>query len=376
MTRDLLHSVLQRHKDALNRHDVAALTTMYAEGAVVTSPMFKTVCGRAGIADAFQKLFTLWPDYRMRVHDALFISDGNRAAEFGSVMATHSAELFGLPPTGEHIEYEFVRLYTFAHDQIVEERRIYDLAGILERLGKSQLERELNVAATIQRLLLPRTRHSGPYFDAVGASMPSRTIGGDFFEYLDLPSGDFGVALGDASGKGAAAALVAAMVQGILSVEADSERSPSTTLSRLNRALRRRAMEPHFVTLMYGVLSPDGRFNYSNAGQNPPFLLTAGGIRLLSAGGPMLGLFEDPAFPEETICLQPGDRVTVYSDGVTEALNEAGDEYSEDRVLETLQRHVAEAPDALLESLLESVRRFCGHAPQRDDVTAVVMQFR
>ena len=376
MTRGQLHSALQRHKDALNRHDVLALTPMYGEQAVVTSPMFQTVRGRAGIADAFRKLFTLWPDYRMQLNDDLFIVDGNRAAEFGSVMATHSAEFFGLPPTGERIEYEFVRLYTFANDQIVEERRIYDLAGILERLGRSQLERELNVAATIQRLLLPRTRHSGAFFEAVGASIPSRTIGGDFFEYLDLPSGDFGLALGDASGKGAAAALVAAMVQGIFSVEAENERGPSATLSRVNRALRRRGMEPHFVTLMYGVIAPDGKFRYSNAGQNPPILLTAGGIQHLTTGGPMLGLFDDPVFPEETLWLKPGDRVLVFSDGVTEALNQAAEEFSEARLVEVLQQHVTEQPDALLESVLDSVRRFCGHAPQRDDVTAVVMQFR
>jgi sigma-B regulation protein RsbU (phosphoserine phosphatase) len=135
-------------------------------------------------------------------------------------------------------------------------------------------------------------------------------------------------------------------------------------------------MEPHFVTLMYGVISPDGRFRYSNAGQNPPALLTAGGIRFLSAGGPMLGLFDDPAFPEETVWLQPGDRVAVFSDGLTEAINECGEEYSEDRLLQSLQQHIADAPDALLESMLESVRRFSGQAPQRDDVTAVVMRFR
>jgi steroid delta-isomerase-like uncharacterized protein len=376
MTRDQVRLLLGRHKDALNRHDIPALMALYAEDAVVRSPMFHTVRGRAAIADAFHKLFALWPDYHIRVQESLFMSDGDRAAEFGSVMATHHAELFGLPPTGEQIEYEFVRVYTVRGGCIVEERRLYDLVGILERLGKSQLERELGVAATIQRLLLPRTHHSGGYFEAVGASLPSRAIGGDFFEYVDLPSADFGVALGDASGKGAAAALVAAMVQGIFSVEAEAERSPSATLARVNRALRHRRMEPHFVTLVYGVLSPDGRFRYSNAGQNPPLLLTDTGVRSLTAGGPMLGLFDNPVFDEETLSLRPGDGIVFVSDGVTEALNEAGEEFLDARLLDAVRRCHHETPDAVLDAVLSSVRQFCGIAAQRDDITAVVVQYR
>jgi steroid delta-isomerase-like uncharacterized protein len=376
MTRDQVRSLLSRHKHALNRHDISALMSLYTEDAVVTSPMFHTVRGRAAIAEAFQKLFALWPDYHVRVQESLFMQDGDRAAEFGSVMATHSAELFGLPPTGEQIEYEFVRVYTVRDNQIAAERRLYDLVGVLERLGKSQLQRELGVAAAIQRLLLPRTHHSGSYFEAVGASLPSRTIGGDFFEYVDLPSGHFGVALGDASGKGAAAALVAAMVQGIFSIEAEAERSPSATLTRVNRALRRRGMEPHFVTLAYGVLSPDGCFRYSNAGQNPPMLLTDGDVRSLTVGGPMLGLFDDPVFDEETLYLRSRDGIVLVSDGVTEALNEGGEEFLEARLLDVVRHCRRETPDALLDAVLGGVRQFCGGAAQRDDVTSVVVQYR
>lgn len=376
MTREEVSELLRRHKDALNRHDVPALTTLYAQDAMVTSPMFNTVRGQAAIEGAFKALFTLWPDYQVRLKDSLFIHEGNRAAEFGSVMATHHAELFGLPPTGERIEYDFVRLYTVQAGQIVEERRIYDLAGILERLGKSQLERQLKVAADIQRLLLPRTHHAGAYFEAVGASIPCRTIGGDFFEYVDLLSGDFAIALGDVSGKGPAAALVAAMLQGIFSVEAESERSPSRTLSRVNRTLRRRAMEPHFVTLMYGVLTPDGCFRYSNAAQNPPILLTQTGIHRLTAGGPMLGVFEDPGFPEETVSLRFGDTLVLFSDGVTEALNEDGEEFTDARLLECVTKHRKEAPQTILDAILEAVRTFCGDAAQNDDITSVVTRFR
>lgn len=376
MTREDVCELLRRHKDALNRHDLPALMTVYAQDATVTSPMFNTVRGRAAIEGTFKALFKLWPDYQILLKDSLFIHEGNRAAEFGSVMTRHHAELFGLPPTGEQIEYDCVRLYTFHAGQIVDERRIYDLAGILERLGKSQLEHQLKMAADIQRLLLPRTHHAGAYFEAVGRSIPCRTIGGDFFEYADLPSGDFAIALGDVSGKGPAAALVAAMLQGILSVEAEGDCSPSITLSRMNQALRRRGMEPHFVTLMYGVLSPDGRLRYSNAAQNPPILLTDTDVHRLTAGGTMLGVFEDPGFPEETVSLQCGDTLVVFSDGVTEALNGLGEEFTDARLLESVTRHRKETPQIILDALLDHVRTFCGDAAPNDDITSVVMRFR
>lgn len=376
MTREEVSALLRQHQQALNDHDVAALMTLYAEDAVVTSPMFNTVGGRAAIEGAFEALFKLWPDYRIRLRDSLFICEENRAAEFSTVMATHSAELFGLPPTGDRIEYDAVRLYTFRDRYIVEERRIYDLVGVLERLGKARLERELTVAADIQRMLLPRTQQAGAYFEAVGASMPSRAIGGDFFEYMDLASGDFGVALADVSGKGPAAALVAAMVQGIFSVEAEAEQDPSVTLSRVNRALRRRGMEPHFVTLVYGVLSSDGCFRYSNAGQNPPILLTKTGVHHLLTGGPMLGVFDEVAFPEETVSLRPGDTLVIFSDGVTEARNAAGEEFTDARLLACVEGHHNEAPQAILDTLVGHVRAFCGDATQSDDVTIVVVRFR
>jgi serine phosphatase RsbU (regulator of sigma subunit) len=376
LTRAEAQALLHAHKQALNRKDVTALARFYTDDAVVMSPMFQTVRGADGILSTFKRLFALWPDYKIRVNDGLFIAEENRAAEFGTVEATHDAELFGLAPTGERIEYEFVRLYTFRGDRIAEERRIYDLAGVLERLSRVQIERDLNVAATIQRLLLPRTEHEGSHFEAIGASIPSRTIGGDFFEYVDLPSGASGVALGDASGKGASAALVAAMVQGIFSIEAEVERSPSVTLARVNRALRRRGMEPHFVTLIYGVLTPFGRFRYTNAGQNPPILLSGGRLQPLVAGGPMLGLFDEPEFPEETVTMEPGDRIVLYSDGVTEALNERGDEYGDAGLLESIARHQGISTRALLDAVLDDIRTFCGQAAQRDDITVVVMERR
>lgn len=376
MTRTEASTVLRRHREALNRHDVQALESLYAKNAVVSSPLFRTIRGRAAIARSFETLFRMWPDYHVRGKNSLLICEGNRAAEFTTVVAKHHSELFGLPPTGERITYGAVRLYSFRDRLISGERRMYDLAGILERIGKARLEQELTVAADIQRMLLPHTRHRGAHVEAACASMPSRAIGGDFFEYLPMPSGDFGLALGDASGKGPAAALVAAMVQGIFSVEAEAAPGPAIVLSRVNRAMRRRGLEPHFVTMVYGVLSPDGCFRYSNAGQNPPILLTEAGARHLTAGGPMLGLFDEARFPEEMVSLRPGDTLVVFSDGVTDAVNDAGEDFTNARLLACVEGHHHEPPQAILNALVKHIRAFCGDAAQSDDVTIVVTQFR
>jgi serine phosphatase RsbU (regulator of sigma subunit)/ketosteroid isomerase-like protein len=377
MTRDDVSELLDRHRDALNRHDVEALVQLYAPDTVVTSPMFNTVRGRDALRETFATLFARWPDYRVQLDDPAFVHEGNRAAEFGSVVATHASELFGLHPTGERIEYQFVRLYTFGAGMIAAERRIYDLAGIVERLRKAQLERELGVAGDLQRLLLPRIEYSGAHFEAIGRCSPSRSIGGDFFEYVDSNAGTFGVALGDASGKGPAAALVAAMVQGIFTIEAGAGQSPAQTLARVNRAMCRRRLEPHFVTLTYGVLSPARRFSYSNAGHNPPILVTAtDGVRRLASGGPILGVFEDARFDDETVQLHPGDSVVLFSDGVTDAVNPDGEPFGDDRLLACVSGCRDQSARGFLDALFEAVHAFADSAPQSDDITALVLRVR
>jgi serine phosphatase RsbU (regulator of sigma subunit)/predicted ester cyclase len=349
---------------------------MYAEDAVVKSPLFHTIRGRTAIGRTFEALYKVWPDNLVHSKESLLICEGNRAAEFSTISATDTTGLLGFPPTGEKVQYDGVKLYAFRGGLIVNERRLYDLVGIVERLGKSRLDQELAVAADIQRILLPRTRHVGRFFEAIGVSVPSRAIGGDFFEYLDLPSGDFGLAIGDVAGKGPAAALVGAMAQGILSVEAEKVRSPSATLTRTNCALRRRGLAPRFVTMVYGVLSPDGCFRYSNAGHNPPLLLTETGSRRLTTGGVVMGLFDDATYGEETVELAPGDVLVMFSDGVTEARNAAGEEFTDARLQACVEAHRYHTPRTILNALVECVRSFCGDAVQSDDLTTVVLRFQ
>ena len=252
----------------------------------------------------------------------------------------------------------------------IENARLYR-----EALDKAKFEQELKVAAAIQQSLLPTPVRQGPFFATAAASIACRAVGGDFFDYVDLPSGGFGFIVGDVAGKGSPAALLAAAVLGMFSAEAMHQPGPASVITRLNHGLFRRAIESRFLTTFYGIVGRDGDFTYCNAGHNAPILVSASGIRRLDTGGMVLGVFENAQFDEETMALQPGDIVVAFSDGVTEALNPAGDEVTDDRLLASVRAHQSKSPEALVEGLLADVRAFCGDATQSDDLTIVLVRY-
>jgi steroid delta-isomerase-like uncharacterized protein len=376
MTRDDAKRTLERHRDALNRHDVGALCGLYAETAVLESPLFGTIRGRRAIGDSFIRLFDLFPDYAITMRDPLFLWEGTRAAEFSTVTGTQRTALFGLPPSRQAIEYHAARLFTFRDGLIEHEQRIYDFGGVLERLEKARTDRELATASAVQRLLMARADLTGDFFEVARASFPCRTIGGDFLEFHDLQPLSLGVALGDVSGKGAPAALVAAMLHGMMTMATDGFATPEILLHRLNVGLCRRQIDERYATVCYATLTFDGRLAYSNAGHPPPLLVAGGDVRPLAAGGPILGVFEDATFPSETLQLSPGDSVILYSDGVTEAPSSSGEDFGMSRLVEAAGTLAgASAPD-LVAGLLASVNEFTAGTTSIDDATIAVLQYR
>jgi sigma-B regulation protein RsbU (phosphoserine phosphatase) len=252
----------------------------------------------------------------------------------------------------------------------IENARLYR-----ETMEKAKMEQEMRIAADIQQALLPKGGRLGAYFRLAAASIPCRSIGGDFYDYVDLPGGAFGFALGDVAGKGPPAALLSAMMQGIFAAQAAASDTPCQTIARVNLALYKRGIESRFVTLMYGSLEADGRLTYCNAGHNPPLVISKGGVRRLEAGGPIVGLFEGATFEEETVILSPGDWLIVFSDGVSEALSADGEEYGEARILATANTHAEVPPQELLQAIFADVRAFTKGAPQSDDITALVLRY-
>jgi len=253
----------------------------------------------------------------------------------------------------------------------IENARLYR-----ETLDKAKLEQELKVATAIQQSLLPQSNRVGTFFTTAAASVACRAVGGDFFDYVDLPAGQFGFIVGDVAGKGSPAALLAAAVLGMFSAEATYQTGTSPLMARLNQGVCRRGIEGRFLTAFYGILSPDGAFTYTNAGHNAPVLVSpSNAARRLEKGGMVLGLFEQAGFEQETIALSPGDVIVAFSDGVTEALNEAGEEYMDDRLLACIDRYKAKPPQDILAAVMADVRAFAGEAMPNDDVTIVMVRY-
>jgi phosphoserine phosphatase RsbU/P len=252
----------------------------------------------------------------------------------------------------------------------IENARLYR-----EAHERAKLDQELKVAAAIQQSLLPPASRDGAFFTTAGASIPCRAVGGDFFDYVDLATGQFGFILGDVAGKGSPAALLAAAALGMFGAEATYQPSAAPLLVRLNRGLFRRSIEARFLTTFYGILGTDGSLTYSNGGHNAPVLLTNNSVRRLETGGVVLGLFEHASYEEETVSLNRGDVIIAFSDGVSEALNESGDEFTDERLLESIAAHQGKAPQELLDGVVAAVRAFCGGATQSDDMTIVIVRY-
>ena len=253
----------------------------------------------------------------------------------------------------------------------IENARLYR-----EALDKAKFEQELKVAAAIQRALQPASDRSGRYFTTAAASVPCRSVGGDFFDYVDLPAGGFGFILGDVAGKGSPAALLAAAVLGMFSSEAMYQACASPLITRLNKGLFRRGIDSRFLTTFYGILEHDGKLLYTNAGHNPPILLSPDGhVRRLDKGGTVLGLFEQANYEEEGVCMATGDVLITFSDGVTEALNPSGEEFGDDRLVACVSSKKGETPQVILDQVLHELREFCQGATQADDITLVLVRY-
>ena len=252
----------------------------------------------------------------------------------------------------------------------IENARLYR-----EAQEKTKLEEDLRLAQAFQQALLPKSAPSLGYVDAAATMVACRMIGGDFFEYVTLDGEGLGFTVGDVAGKGAPAGLLGARIQELFSAHAPALVDPVATIGQINATLVSRSLESRFVTMFYGILAPDGRLRYCNAGHNPPVLVTADGIRRLETGGLIVGLFGDAEYEEEALQLTPGDLLVVFSDGISEATNAQGDEFGDTGIIESVQGAERE-PETVRGRLVDAVRQFTGDEPQGDDMTVLVLRYR
>jgi sigma-B regulation protein RsbU (phosphoserine phosphatase) len=164
-------------------------------------------------------------------------------------------------------------------------------------------------------------------------------------------------------------------MQGMFASHSAASGGPSEAVTHMNKALCRRGLESRFVTLMFGLLRPDGMLTYCNAGHNPPFVYGVSGVRRLEEGGPVVGLLEFVPYSQETVKLDPGDVVVVFSDGVSEALDADGAEFGDDRLEAVVAAAATEPSSALVERIVGGVREFTKGAPQSDDITVMVIRY-
>ena len=252
----------------------------------------------------------------------------------------------------------------------IENARLYQAS-----LEKARIDEELRMASRIQQTLLPDARRTGAFFEIVAASVPSRAIGGDFFDYQSLPGGRLGFGLGDITGKGPAAALLAALVQGVLaSRAAGADGWPRATVELLNQVLLSRRIESRFVTLFLAALSPDGTLVYCNAAHIAPLLFAGAAVTRLETGGTIVGAFPEATYEQGVVHLAPGDTLIVVSDGVSEALNAAGEEFGDARVRALVDGMRHETPQRLLRAIVDGVVTFAQGTARRDDLTVLVLR--
>jgi predicted permease len=246
-------------------------------------------------------------------------------------------------------------------------------------IEQERLQRDLELAAEVQRRLLPHEPPAGGAFALAAFSLPARTVGGDYYDFLDLGGERIGIALADISGKGIAAALLMSVVQASLRVIATEGEKPLSELAaRMNGFIYRSTATNKYATFFYAQIDQCSRkLRFVNAGHNAPYLVRRSGaaveITELSAGGTVLGLFPEVQYDDATVDLCPGDLLVAFTDGVTEALDSAGQEFGEERLKDFLCSATGKTAEEISSSLAGRVREWIGDAEQHDDLTFVVV---
>ncbi len=244
-----------------------------------------------------------------------------------------------------------------------------------EAVEKERLDRELELAAAIQREILPREIPQFPGVSIAAESLSTRQVGGDYFDFFPLSGDRFAFVVADVSGKGVPAALLVSTLASAIHLQIEDARTPAELILRVHRHLYRFSRARKFATLFFGLMeTATGRLTYVSAGHNPALLVRPSGrVELLEATGRPVGMFWESTWSESSAQLAKGDRLCVYTDGITEAQNEAGEDFGVPRLREILVGSGGEPVAGTARRILEDVVAFAGAAPQYDDQTLVLL---
>jgi phosphoserine phosphatase RsbU/P len=255
----------------------------------------------------------------------------------------------------------------------IENARLYEQVARQER----RLERDLALARELQMRLLPHARPKLGHLDVAAKFVPARAIGGDLYDFIPYSMSRLGIVIGDVSGKGAPAAIYAALVSGILRSHAPIEPMPAEMLSAVNLSLAERRIEAQFVSLIYAVWDDESRtLTVANSGLPRPIYVHAGKNEVIEATGLPLGLFDEADYDEFKFRMKPGDMFVFFSDGMLDARSRSGEMFGRRRVEEIVASCAAKSADCVVDSLFEAVAEHSAGVETFDDQTVVAIKVR
>jgi serine phosphatase RsbU (regulator of sigma subunit) len=353
--RAVIHRALQHRRELLSMNfDVGSGTGTTAEHSVADLELRSVVCVplvriRAGHGDSTSLLTTgaetvgvLYLDSRLATAD---MAGGNR---------------------------ELLQTLAMEASTVLENARLLE-----EERAKQRMDEELKVAREIQQSLLPRTLPSTGWLRAAGSSVASAQVGGDYYDVIAVNDRCWGAVVADVSGKGVSSALLAALLQGALIPASDHADVLARRMERLNTFLLDRTGGEKYATVFYCLLDQTGRLDYVNAAHCPPIVVRPSGETAeLAATGVPVGLLEGSQYELAGRQLSPGDKLVIYTDGVTEAQDAHSAFFGHKRLFDLVRAHAGASSTELHDAIQGAVRDFTEGAPQSDDITLVVLDYR
>ena len=337
---------------------------------------------REGYKRAIAEYHAAFSNVRFLIEDQ--VAEGEKVVTRFIVRATHDlGELMGVAPTGSEVTYKALAIHRIVGGKIVEEwaegsniSAVMEQRLAQERIERERIEQELRVARRIQQASLPKETPTLAGWQVSPFYQPAREVGGDFYDFFELEDGRVGVVVGDATGKGIPAALLAEATSNMLRAVAQAldSTSPGEVLARVNQTLLARIPPNMFVTCFYAILEPEsGRLTYANAGHDLPYLHRNGDAEELRARGMPLGLMPGRGYEEKKTILEAGERALFYSDGLVEAHDPKGEMFGFPRLRALIAQHGEER--SLGNLLLEELYSFVGEGwEQEDDITLLTLR--
>ena len=303
-------------------------------------------------------------------------------SQIRSVMAVPLAsgeEIFGMiyvdNPFNNRFQEEDLKVLTTIASVAsikIENERLLD-----ERMEKRRMEEELKVASEIQMRLQPFAPPRLEGWDMTGVSFPCREIGGDYYDFIQRKRDNrLVVAVGDVSGKGTGAALLMSSLHAAVRAQSQARSTISEVMGEINQYIFENSPPNKFLTLFYAELDPEtGTLAYSNGGHNPPMMVRQNGdVERLDTGGLPIGMMQGVSYEQAEVGFQPGDVLVIYSDGITESVNEREEEFEEERLIEVVKNNAGRSASGIRDRIDEALSRFVGTTAPVDDMTLMIIK--